>query len=543
MPISLRLPLHSTAALLLAALPLPATAAPPDEHLPSLFAKVNVTTGAEPRQTLLTGFLSGEAVADLVIVYLNDEAEPMLRVLGHRDGTWEENLEIPLPADVSYVDVANVGGRGRLLTYGRGGLSIFDPVSAVAKRIADVPSDFAPPRRSEIPHVDITRDLNGDGRDDLVLPDAAGFQVLVQTADGEFAPPVKVGTTPDLSGILGADGYRYDPWSRSRVHQADVDLDCRVDLIFWQGDHFEVHLQDERGAFEPGSQVLLSEVGFDSDDPSFPSDGGMVGRALHSLVDLNGDGLAEMIVASLEGSPAAKRRSSYEIHNGQRGPDGHLAFTPTADVVIQSRLRRQHRCCRSSGVQLAMLPKDLDQDGQLDLMFTTIEIGSLSKHPLRSFRGFMGGSLLLDLEFFRMDQGRYPAIPEAARSVKFRFPPNHREPGWVPLGIALLGPTHLDLPDEERARGAFNAPLLLGDISGDGRADLLVGSSRGQLDVYLGVPGPDLFARRPREMELVMAHDGEYTWLTDLNKDGRQDLVMHHASTTEPHRVTLLLGR
>ena len=37
--------------------------------------------------------------------------------------------------------------------------------------------------------------------------------------------------------------------------------------------------------------------------------------------------------------------------------------------------------------------------------------------------------------------------------------------------------------------------------------------------------------------------DEENTWLVDLNKDGKQDNLMHHPSTTEPHRVTTLIAR
>ena len=35
----------------------------------------------------------------------------------------------------------------------------------------------------------------------------------------------------------------------------------------------------------------------------------------------------------------------------------------------------------------------------------------------------------------------------------------------------------------------------------------------------------------------------EYTWLVDLNKDGVQDILMHHPSTTELNRVTMLIAR
>ena len=35
----------------------------------------------------------------------------------------------------------------------------------------------------------------------------------------------------------------------------------------------------------------------------------------------------------------------------------------------------------------------------------------------------------------------------------------------------------------------------------------------------------------------------EYTRLVDFNKDGMQDILMHHPSTTESNRVTMLIAR
>ncbi len=51
-------------------------------------------------------------------------------------------------------------------------------------------------------------------------------------------------------------------------------------------------------------------------------------------------------------------------------------------------------------------------------------------------------------------------------------------------------------------------------------------------------------------------NDEEYAWLVDLNKDGKQDILMHHPFTlrdihgapkrppgSEPHRVTIRMSR
>ena len=47
-----------------------------------------------------------------------------------------------------------------------------------------------------------------------------------------------------------------------------------------------------------------------------------------------------------------------------------------------------------------------------------------------------------------------------------------------------------------------------------------------QLEVFVGVPGSDLFSQRPQEVAVAVPHDEEYTWLVDLNKDGKLDLFM-----------------
>ena len=65
-----------------------------------------------------------------------------------------------------------------------------------------------------------------------------------------------------------------------------------------------------------------------------------------------------------------------------------------------------------------------------------------------------------------------------------------------------------------------------------------------------------MFARILQKVAVAVPNDEEYIWLVDLNKDGVQDLLMHHTFTlrdahgapmqppgTEPHRVTMLIAR
>ena len=99
-----------------------------------------------------------------------------------------------------------------------------------------------------------------------------------------------------LDRIYGADGYRYDPWSQARIHEFDYNGDGRADLVTWNQDRFEAHLQDERGMFTAEPVTFETGVAFDSDDLSYLSTGDMTGRVLHSFSDLNGDGAADLVV-------------------------------------------------------------------------------------------------------------------------------------------------------------------------------------------------------------------------------------------------------
>ena len=493
------------------------------------FEQYEVVIGSAKHRTVLTGFLLGSTIAELVVVNIDENNDRRLRIYAFGDSTWVPIFDATLRSEVLFVDVANIGGRDRLITYEPGRLNWFDPESAAEHALMEISSNFNPPLQGQISHIDITQDVNGDERDDLVVPDVDGFWVFIQTSDSAFADPVKIGPSIEMDRIYGDDGYRYNPWAKERVHKVDYNQDGLGDLVFWNEDHFEVHLQDMRGLFASAPITFTTDVSFDSDDlgslvapegvrqrrKDQGANGDMTGRVLYSLTDMNGDGVADLVVFSLEGgsnrvlgqtSELWSMRSTYEVHFGAL-THGRTHFAPDVDAIIHS-----------DGIPFGLEPHDFDHDGQIDMMFTIINPG-IFKAIGMLISSLLTRSVSMDLHFYRLDGDIYPDKPSTKRKIR----------------TTSLG--------QSGEKAAAHFPLvLIGDVNGDGRSDLLVQQGRKELRVFLGVPGVDLFSRWPQKVSVTMPNE-EYAWLVDLNKDSKQDILLHHPSTTEPHRVTVLIAR
>ena len=78
-------------------------------------------------------------------------------------------------------------------------------------------------------------------------------------------------------------------------------------------------------------------------------------------------------------------------------PDGGTVFARGSDMAFQS-----------DSIQLGMDQHDFDRDGQVDLMLTTIEVKFLESSLWKSLKGAMGDDIWLGLEFYHLEEGRYP---------------------------------------------------------------------------------------------------------------------------------------
>ena len=498
------------------------------------FKQYEVETGIAKHQTVLTGFLLGGDCAELAVVNVDENGNRPLHIYTFSEGVWVSKLDVLLRSEVLFVDVVNIGGRDRLITYEHGRLNWFDPDLLVERTLVKVPTNYKATKDGGIPYVDISRDVNYDGLDDLVVPDIDGFWIATQLPDGSFTDPIKLGPPdPFLDKIALDDARSYREvgitpltvhWYLSRVHEMDYDQDGRSDLVFWNADHFDVYRQDAHGMFSTVVETFTVDIPFDTDGAysiAFDFSGENMfslifgfrkntkRRVLHTFQDLNGDTVADLVIHSLEGRSLGKQRSLYEVHFGTPTPNG-IVFA--RDVSMTIRPRGTAGGLQPWGYSSQWL-EDLDGDGNIDILFKDVKTGLVGMS-----RAMIGKSIAIDLECYRMENDRHPDKPTTMRKIR----------------------PDLDIFEKDRV---FFPVVLLGDVNGDGRSDLLVGKHWEELHVFLGVPGPELFARKPQKVAVAMPNDERNARLVDLNKDNKQDLLIYYPSSTDPHRVTLLVAQ
>ena len=473
-------------------LAIPITARADDD----LFETFEVDAGAAVHQTVLTGFFTAGSVADLVVVSVEDDDRRSLRMFSLSEGRWQVAADSQLRPEVDFVDVIRIGGSDRLVTYEQGRLSSYDLATATEQPLAEPAGDYRSPDEGGVPRVEIGRDLNRDGREDLVMPDVDGFWISIQRRDGTFSKARLVGppepfaeapvgnldvgeppTGPRTWGDVGITAATI-PVYLSRLHALDFDLDERQDLVFWNRDHFEIHSQRPDGLFERRAWASATEIAIDSDGVytrafDFQDQGlwstvfGLADKSertvLHSFADLNGDGLADLITLTLSGRSIARQRSLYSVHFGKPTDEG-LAFTREPDVQIRAR-------GRAGAMQpwgyAAQRFADFDGDGRLDILLQDVSVGFGGM-----MRAMAGKSVPIDLELYGSTHETYPTKPNARHKIR-RFAP-------------FAG------------SGVFFPVVLTGDVNGDQRADVLIGSTPDKLQVFLGVAGTELISRRPR---------------------------------------------
>ena len=220
------------------------------------------------------------------------------------------------------------------------------------------------------------RDINADGRMDLVTPAPGALHIHLREADGGFRPPLPVRSDTMLNTNLNAAGT--DPGGVNsgglfwRAGQAvtipalrlrELNADGHPDLIAETDERLAVFLADpdSPGYFPaaPSYQVDIAAIEerlgeFDFDNLDFSNLTGILALTHEQLLeDVDGDGIADLLL-----------REGGKISLFSGGPHGMGLASP-------------RQVLRSGGNVLGSLLHDEDGDGRKDLWLWRVETISL----------------------------------------------------------------------------------------------------------------------------------------------------------------------
>jgi hypothetical protein len=407
--------------------------------------------------------------------------------------------EFSVPDDaVAYTAGDLLGsGRSQILYLAPTAVFALDLETAAVRKLAEhrLIATLAAPQA--LPFWDGLRDLDGDARPELILPDASGYVVYRVEASGALAR---------ASRIDAGSSYASEPLTRVRrrirseaglvtqraVNQvgfADVNADQRLDLVTMDEDQVLGFAQADGLRFANPPTFRRSLI-LPGGDPF--GDVGDLPAPEVQLGDINGDGRADFVVPEVDVRELVTRLRVFL--SGANGPGEQ----PSQILKLSSL---------GSEPELA----DLNGDGRLDLGCSTVRTDRLRT---------LTNPAVLKLDFtyyaflFRAAAGAFSTRPDVQWDISIEI----REPS-----------APVEQRDEERSRAGF--VRMSGDFNGDGVGDLARLGARGEITVFASsLSGTDRMQLRIAEQPMLTAQERPTDGgrILDADGDGRSDVALFY---------------
>lgn len=351
---------------------------------------------------------------------------------------------------------------------------------------------FPPPRA--LPWLDVARDVDGDGRRDLVLPSGGGYAVALQAAAGAFASPLLLEIESSASIETSPVRWLSVEERLPRLVVRDTDGDGLPEILRCEGETIAITRvrggRMERGEWTAAPMPFLAP----------PAARDALSGATVLIDDADGDGRADLVAALQRGSIGLGSEISTNLLYFP-GEAGSLAAKPAQVLSVKG---------------LALSPRlvDVDGDGARDLLVPTADTDVLSNVRKLLLRDFT-----VDYQGFLFDpkKKRFAAAPSFTETVSIPAAAVDRRES-VPLA-------------------SFD-----GDFDGDGTKDALRVRPPGGIAVHRGAASRSLlggasFRFDEKPCATATSAVGNAFSVEDLDGDGRSDAVFWSGSS-----VTVLLA-
>lgn len=334
------------------------------------------------------------------------------------------------------------------------------------------------------------RDLNSDGKADLIVPQRGGYELYVRDEEGGFSYMQRLRLQADSEIRLWSllDRQLRVKYSLPAFEVCDVNADGRSDLALFNGNVFTVYLQQPDGTFSAYPDWEYPLAIDEEDRDGYRRSHERFGLA-PLIADFNRDGFADVLIGD-------SRRAEAAIFYHQPGAE-RLYGAP--EVMFNHE-----------GWYVTQLVRDLNNDGLMDVVM--VRLDKLGIWAILSV--LFTHTVDIESLVYLQQPGNEPFREDRDYAMHLSVP--------FVLSISGTGP-RLD---------SNYIVSIDGDFNGDGRLDLLVKRSETELQLRPGAE-EEVFSSDPSLFGAIIIQDTSrfamsQPYLQDLNADGCSDILLHH---------------
>jgi len=401
------------------------------------------------------------------------------------------SLTVLMPEAALFYDFASLTGdkKQSLLFLNSEGVQRFDPERGGFETLAALSSMY---RKNESPlfeALDFARDLNGDGCDDLIMPDFHGYWLRLNDCKGNFQNEILLNMQVEMRLSRQRPLYSQFP-----LYTADVNFDGKIDILFQKDKSFVAFLQKADGSFatDPSLyEIDIDVIGnsfaeFIRSDERYEDQTDLTETRIVSVEDINGDNIIDIVAEKDRAKGLFDRSTTYQFHYGSE-VNKRLTFRPEPSTSI-----------KLEGIKARNRYIDFTGDGRKDFVVGSVKIG------IGKIIGILlSGSVGIHVNFYEQDEkGTYSKKPTFRKKVSVDF---DMSSGQSSISVAEMA-----------------------DINGDKAKDMILGKGTDKLRIYMATPtGKKLFKKKDIELKVDLPKNGELVTTEDVNDDGKGDLLIH----------------
>lgn len=396
-----------------------------------------------------------------------------------------KHTTVEIPAEAQFYSRMTLAGNDteQLVFLTETGISVYLSETGKSQTLVESPSIYPLVDQQRLRFLELAMDVNDSGLSDLLIPDFNAYHLSIQQSDGDFRA---FRLAIDARARSWDNTSQYTP---RQPHLVDINLSGKTDIVFVRDGKLLAFTQQEDGSFSEQPLIIDPGVGLSLDHEADIRSGdgrdfdGLAVNRLHEFLDLDGDGMADLVVREEAFASAVEQNYTYLIYYGRAGENG-LEFPSEPDTRIQTQ-----------GIQFEPVFIDINGNGRKDFYTPSAEFGVGT-----IIRALLRGSARVDIDFYLMDESR-----------NFSEQPDYRHRASANVSIAA---------------GRVDLPLVtVASFDARGQKSLLVGNGQEELLIHAPVDG-GLFERRAVRLSTPLPRDGARVRVMDLTGNGKDDLVL-----------------